>query len=402
MDKTFTENITVRKPRRTNSLTDLTSNKSALFESTILSLPNSSMDESHDTRELQDRIKQLQNELLSANQEIDNLNIENRGLKQELEKKDKVIQTYKKVGFHGSNCSTPQSGRKRKMKKQSIVTENDVVSLPTTSQTTQGFNKSQGGHMFTESLDDKNRVKKIESIVNINEKGSSEQHNHGRPDNLKQVKKKILILADQQGHGLRSTLQKLTGEDFEVSSYWKSGASLRDIIFSPGFDLSKFTKNDYILVIGGLNNANPFELLLNLNIWLTRTTHTNVIISEIPFSKYLREQKLNYELRFLCNKHNHVTYLDMNYSRQIPQNIVFKLNLCRSLLREILHLDYKKRISDFRLHLASIALKKYIDNSTQTDVIDLCAINTIHSKSDIEDVIVQSDNDNDNLNLFRV
>ncbi|KAG6454644.1 hypothetical protein O3G_MSEX008793 [Manduca sexta] len=94
------ENVTHRKPqKRTYSLNDLTSNNSSITEHTILSLQNTSIDDSYYTKELKEKIYLLHKELETAHLEIEILNTENTDLKRELEKKNNTLQLYKKIGF---------------------------------------------------------------------------------------------------------------------------------------------------------------------------------------------------------------------------------------------------------------------------------------------------------------
>lgn len=82
-----TDNITQRKPQLlSNSLSETSNDSSSLFDNTIMSLPNTSLDESNMDNELHGKILNLSNQLQSANHEIDNLNTENIRLKSELEK----------------------------------------------------------------------------------------------------------------------------------------------------------------------------------------------------------------------------------------------------------------------------------------------------------------------------
>ena len=98
------DNITYRRPR-TSSLSDLSNimdnNEKTIFDTTMLSLPDSCHENSGSISELTEQNKTLATKLLSAHQEIENLNNENFRLKSDLQNMIKTINTYKGI------CSTP-------------------------------------------------------------------------------------------------------------------------------------------------------------------------------------------------------------------------------------------------------------------------------------------------------
>ncbi|KAH9632970.1 hypothetical protein HF086_003012 [Spodoptera exigua] len=88
MDLNRDSNITYRNHRlfKTSSLCDLTADNSALFDTTVASLPNTSLNTSQTVVDLQERVKKLSEELDSAHVEIENLNSENFRLKTDIQK----------------------------------------------------------------------------------------------------------------------------------------------------------------------------------------------------------------------------------------------------------------------------------------------------------------------------
>lgn len=174
-----------------------------------------------------------------------------------------------------------------------------------------------------------------------------------RPVYRQPVTHNILILADQQGRNLSLRLGKLLGSNYKVKAICKPGARLYDVLFSTRDDVAEYTKNDFVIILAGINDDNPCNLQCHLNSWLQYVNHTNVIISEVPYNRNLRECKLNYyELRFICQRHPNTTYLDMDYNRNIPFRQFFTTNLCRSLLRETLrlnHITYYITLREIRL-----------------------------------------------------
>lgn len=160
-------------------------------------------------------------------------------------------------------------------------------------------------------------------------------------------------------------LERLLGSSYAVFSYWKAGATTRDLIGNNTNEISRLTNNDYVILLTGINDKNPREFILELNLFLTSVSNTNVIISEIPYNKYLNESKLNYELKFICNNYSNVLYMNMNYSSFLPHYQYFNINLSRTLLKEILHITYK---NSYAAYANKSLCKRYSNVGTQTDI----------------------------------
>lgn len=119
MENMETDNVTFRfRPRkRANSLGSLTD--SSILESTRLSLPDAVLDESELNCTSKIKIHDLENQLTAANNEIENLLLENIRIKNELEKCMKLNEMYKKIEY-GDVQNSPLLGRKRKRQRDSI------------------------------------------------------------------------------------------------------------------------------------------------------------------------------------------------------------------------------------------------------------------------------------------
>lgn len=223
---------------------------------------------------------------------------------------------------------------------------------------------------------------------------------------------RVIVLADQQGRGVQRTLQKLLNEDmYLVSCLWKSEATLTNILDTPNDDLLTLNKNDHVIIIGGCNDKNPFAFQLSVNKWLHALHNTNIIFCQIPYNANLNVHKLNYELKFACTTAENAHYLDLEYQRYIPKGRYFTVSMCRFVLRQLLHIDYKNNYSTYykkkcegktraletfnkciQTDLTAIHSMTKIDKSTQIDQSDLNV--KILSKSDTADT--------NNNNLFRL
>lgn len=115
-------NITYRKIHRTSSLNDISRDSSTLFDATMMSLPNTSLNISQTVLDLHEKVKQLSDDLLIAHEEIENLNSENFRLKSDLQKHQKIIETYKIINSTDSMIVTPRSVRRHKQKRNTAAT----------------------------------------------------------------------------------------------------------------------------------------------------------------------------------------------------------------------------------------------------------------------------------------
>lgn len=187
-------------------------------------------------------------------------------------------------------------------------------------------------------------------------------------------KRKIIIIGDQQSGGMRNALQTLVGPKFLVTCFWKAGARLSDINTAERAEISTLTDQDYVILMGGINEVNPFEFTSSMIVWLHSNKNLNIIVCEIPYNKNLQESKLNYELRLICKQYNNVSFLDMNYGRFQSIKHTFTRNLSRSLLRMLLQKDYAAERDKYQnmlnqRHVSNQlrASKEQIDRCTQTD-----------------------------------
>ena len=196
------------------------------------------------------------------------------------------------------------------------------------------------------------------------------QDNSVKQSNLDIVhlKKKIVVIADDQGRHIQRTLQHLIEEKYKVTCFWKSGATLQDVLLSEHREISSLTQEDYVIVLGGVNDRSPSLFQLCIGNFLCTTRHTNVLFCEIPHNKCLHESKLNYELSFLCSKFVNAKYIDMEFSVCLPYKSLFPKHVCRFLLREILCNEYKILFNNAnRGTIRKSCSVMYADKDTQTD-----------------------------------
>ncbi|CAB3232733.1 unnamed protein product [Arctia plantaginis] len=116
-------NITYRKkqtPKLNVSLTEETAvdiENSSLLDSSVNSLPATSKKDYTLLEEYEEIISTLKLRLASANEEIENLNLQNIQLKMSVEKSSKVIALYKKIGITENLLNAVSTPVIRKVKK---------------------------------------------------------------------------------------------------------------------------------------------------------------------------------------------------------------------------------------------------------------------------------------------
>lgn len=358
ISKNYHENITKRRPserKRNLSVSNLSLSETEenIMSSTIRddsmrrSLPNLSLLENSRYEELRTQIEQLTSELSSANNEIDTLIMENLKLKASLEEFLKKHNIYKKILCE----DTPRKNTPVKTKKQ------------------RNGDKKTKHDSYIEKQ--KLNTDRISDVLQVNKTDSKRSGyiEQSRNHNINEVAaRQVLIVADEQGRNLAITLKALLGKSYIVQSLCKPGAKMHDILKPLQKHTQTFTKRDYVIIIGGSNDNNPYLLLSGLNHNLHLLKHTNTIICQTTHSRYLNETKLNYEIKLMTRGFSGSVYLDMDYDTYIPRYKYFLINLGRRLLKEILRISYDMDFQEYtKTKLYVNKMKTFCDNMTQTD-----------------------------------
>lgn len=390
-----TNNVTHRQKQRSNSLHDISSYNSSLLDTTMLSIPNSSLlNDSQCISELNEKINTLGKNLSNAHQEIENLNTENIRLKLDLGKALSRIEALENL------ITTKDKFESRTLESQHNITtaENDPKQ-----KTYQALEQGSEHRSY-----DKTKLVLPEDSRKTAENSKPLSSKSDKPSVTKN-KKKIFVIADQQGRNIRKILQDLVGSNYSVACFWKPGARMQEVLGTYKTFVSKLTFNDFVIILGGTNDSHPGEFQFYVRELCKYTTNTNVIFCEIPHNNILREEKLNYDLRFTCNDFENVCYVDMNYSKFIPNRRSFAVNICRSILKEIVQHEYKIKLTNYNNYILTKKQKpiNVIDKSTQTDLDTIdCDVMKIDNKSCNDEVQTDYNTLRDNLcksdnNFFR-
>lgn len=228
------ENITFRNPRKSSSMCDISNlNNSTSLNASLISLPNRSLEESYTL--LNERITKLAIELESANQEIENLNLENRHLRVELDKSKKIISTYKKMGLSGTLDQLAVQSSSRLSQTSQIVKNNIPKDISVHNINKQDLKENRSSKKICEVVEEVTTTPENINNVTVRHKKVNNTSTHNftaQKDTFIKNKKKIMILADEQGKYVCRYLQKILGDGYFVSSFCKPGANMTTILNS--------------------------------------------------------------------------------------------------------------------------------------------------------------------------
>lgn len=324
---------------------------SLLQKSTLnRSCPDLTRDESETIKEIKNELTNLTEKLQTANRMYNELLVENGSLTKRITEYELKINKLTRICMSSSKQKSRKKGRKNVSTIDLNINESNLKE--------QSFNVSESDSILNQEIEVEITNETQENI--IEEVGDITHKNEI-------VKKKIIILADQMGREIRQILQKLIGSKFDVFCFCKPGAKLSEILKLHARDIDNLSEDDFIIVMGGMNDDNPFNIVSSITVWLNKFTKPNVIMCEVPFNKHLNETKLNYEYKLLCSKYYNVTFLDMDFSRYIPNRKQFSLTVSRYLLREVLHIGYKSNYSKFIKQKCPVSV---VTVSTQTELLN--------------------------------
>lgn len=341
-----TENITFRRIRRSSSLKDIsalinnTQSNTSLFDATMTSLPNTSLNDTQTYFELNEKIQRLTTELQSAHLEIEKLNSENHDLNSELQKAYKVIENYKKVCTtptsipipkkksckvtpSGSKSQTPSGSKSQthklpqprqnctsiskntpRVKTSKIISKKHIeFSTPEFPTTHSNVVSSSSVIKDSGTTPEKNQEKSHKSSVDI----PTEPPVPDIPTSQKQApKSKIIILGDEHLLGLSASIIKTRSgkwnDNYQPSAIIKSEAPSSQILnYCDDKFLSSITENDIVILGVGGHDENLTKLESEIHIALHKLKTCTVYIAPLYFSKHFNVKLLNNRL-MICSK----------------------------------------------------------------------------------------------------
>lgn len=331
------------------------------------------------TYDLQEQIKNLNMELVTAHQEIENLKCENKNLKQILEKQEN---TLKSVNFSSNEsllqnkkCNTPErldcDSEINKIIDSTRDTEMD--SSLTKRQRTE---RPQKTDTPTHNLQPQHPQQCKSTVSNSNQDQQNDQYVKEKLKSLPAFldntlintkEKRILILGDQQASGLSIELinsrKNKWNDDYEVSGFIKPDAQ-SSAVLSPCQSLTeKFGKNDRVILSFGSNDTNPILLLNNLTTALNCLKKTNVFVLEILQNPYLNISLLNYHIKTLLQNYPNCKFI--YYKSDVSSNNDIE-NFSKYINYEIDVCDYNDKYLKFPKNKSNSLLTNNTENKTKT------------------------------------
>lgn len=314
------DNITYRKPQRSSSLYDLSTNQS-LFDTTMLSVPNTSFNESQNSKELYEKNNQLQEELLSANDEITKLNIENTTLKRELDKCKQVIAIYKKVGTAENIIRTPKSGKKKSSSRTSYSCNTPQL-LPTNNKLYHALEN------FDNSISHQTEKQEVPNPkVNYNSQKLQPQ--------CVTTLRKICILSNNNKNDILSIAENTFQNNYNLCHYLKPHVSTEHMLSGLETKLRNYSMNDFCIILLGdedfKRTNNYYNIIFHIREVLQAIQHTNIIIClptyKCPFDTSLfncRVETFNNLLYLDILTHGHAFLLDSNLNLEYDYSMFNK------------------------------------------------------------------------------
>lgn len=337
MDNLEIDNITVRKTTRSYSMDNIlntnVSSNSTLLDTTMMSLPNNSLNDSDTITNYKDTIKRLTMELESAHLEIDHLNSENFRLKMDIGNYQKVIESYKKVTLMETKSFSPRSARKKQILRTSCFSTPTKLSLPppmTNDQPEIAVTTQTPSDVGDVSFDTAGSVCSLEGTpINHNDRGKEKdfikfkessnketqtynsntqtpiqlktrpqlttpinniEHVNKTLDGVKlsqdlrnlKPKSKLCILSNYNSKGVLSAIEDTFSEYFTYCHYVMNNATTKELIENIEDKLINFTFNDYCILFIGENEFkrqnNYIDVINTIKNSLKNVTHTNKII----------------------------------------------------------------------------------------------------------------------------
>lgn len=174
--------------------------------------------------------------------------------------------------------------------------------------------------------EDKNEDKKVDrkkissSTPKVANKTSVKGKVEETTTKINNIKSKVLLLSDSHGGGVYSILNNLLTSSYCVQSIFKPNATFEQVTENVKELGRKFNKNDFIIIMAGVNNAIKGKSLNDEQLirMFTELSHTNVICVSAPYwygRKVLNHfiYKINNSIfNAIQNSNEQVLFLDSN------------------------------------------------------------------------------------------
>lgn len=301
-------------------------------------------------------IECLKTNLSSTQNELDNIILENSGLKQQLTKLSQEISILKNL------CKSPLSSlRKTTPSKRNRRNKRRLTDTFANSSMNSSVNSSPSLKKASKECSKTNNETKTKYTTTLIEDNSQKDKLGSRQEvtsdfcknNIKKdlQYRRCFIFGGKQCSKLSEHMEKSRlnnpYEKYKFITFIKPHATTEEILLSA--KLFDITPNDRIIISVGEHDKNPQSIIKNLYAFV-KSYICPVFVIEIQRSMHLNEYKLNSMLKFICTQHNHTYFIDHGF---VSDNV--RLSLCKSINSGLDQIDYNVRFLGFNKNT-----KKYV------------------------------------------
>lgn len=345
-------NVTLRKHQmKAISLENINSSLSPLTSNDILgkSLDLSTNMLTSDMEDMKSEIAALKEMLSSTQNELDNVILENRDLGKQIASMNQELCVLKQL------CRSPitsirQTSRSTSAKKSARRRLTDSF---------KNTPKSTPDETNTKCPEPKNTITKdTSSQTTPNTKNTVEitEPNIENTNLTTDTQRKIQILGSQQCSGLAAKMIELRSdtkyEKYVISSFTKPQAPTEEILRN-GYTLN-LGNDDKLILLVGENDENPTKMLIELSGFLQKFTNTTVLVLSVIDNIYLNTNRLNHDIKIICNNFKNCKFIDINRNFEYRHN---KKELISKNLNFVIDcIDYDKKF---------LSVKTYINNNNR-------------------------------------
>lgn len=253
-------------------------------------------------------ISTLQEELMIAHSQVDELILENNTLKKKVTESEVKIDNLKTV------CGSIKKKKILNKSQNSIELNFGTPKTDRIEIANQSFRNEGERRIHTLSSESTKQNSTLETPP-CKEVPSNNMCDLNKPLESGE-KHKIIILGNEHISGLASTLIKSRNgkwnDNYMPSSTVMSNATSSQIVEYSCNIINNLTSNDIVILSFGSSDKNPQELQSNVCILLSKLTHVKVYIIPILHNPQLNVKTLNYHLRLWTNYYKNCTFIDMD------------------------------------------------------------------------------------------
>lgn len=272
---------------------------------------------------LNETINELQNQLRIAEQEIENLLMENKSLLTKIDDYSAKIKTLNNICKSDTLLSSSRSRRNSKSKitftpKACASMQNDgILHVDEDDQSSELRTVTE----LVSALENKSRSSNVHQENGA--AGPEPESRNDRSSSLGPKSNKLCILNTSKHNRILPIAEYILGGDYEVCHFLYPGVGLRTLLHNIDGKLKHFTKDDFCFIFIGeedfRKSENYHSLVLHIRNTLSGLTHTNVVVCCPIFNmgQYatmynFRVESFNKLLYFDIKTHNYAYLLDSN------------------------------------------------------------------------------------------